>query len=207
MIRILSTFLLLALCNNLFSQSENIKSRLEYYEENKKNITKFINDNWNPWEKGYVIKNNGDTIYGEIQKQVQGQYDLGILKVVVKNEEIGKKKFRADKALGFKKGDKFYDSRKIEDKPPAYYRKFVDGKIIIYGDEKGNNKNIFLLNLSKSLYLFNTSNNKSIILTRYNFSDRLKYLIEDDKELVEYMEKNNLGYDDWFSVIAVYNER
>jgi hypothetical protein len=165
------------------------------------------------WDTGYVITKSNDSIFGEIKKSASTyygggeQFSLSMINIEIKNEQIGKKTFRADKLKSFVIGQEKYLSIKQEDYS-IYAKERVIGPISIYTSEFYGviviPKKIFLDKTEDFIYL--KTENKYYRADDRKIKDILISLTAEYKDLRQIIESKEFNKRDYLPIILLYND-
>lgn len=81
-------------------------------------------------EKGEIYLKNNDTLYGEVKIKISPHIPI---KVIFRDTITQKSKtFRADKIIGFQKGNREFYTKRTETRAPFFIEKATTGEITIY---------------------------------------------------------------------------
>jgi hypothetical protein len=155
----------------------------------------------------YIINNNNDTIFGNINKPLFAKLALENLneKIKIDKDEVISYRYENDIfKLKYKPRVDLFDKKK------AYLRLLIDGKIKLYDynykpyktvDDKGKRNNSFY----EMEYYFIEKNGEVIFINPIMFSKKVREIFFDNDDIISKLNNKYFVYEDLYAIVKLYN--
>lgn len=159
--------------------------------------------------EGYIILNDGDTIYGKIKKQSELK---SCEKVYIIDSTSVEKKYKSKKAIGYKRGDEIFIKKNytVPGNLGTYnnFMKVIEtGKVVLYEaysnvyQSSGGGGGV---STTRHDY-FLEKNGNLLRVKKGGFKNQISEYFRENKELSEKIKNKELGYGDMHRIVQIYN--
>ncbi len=168
----------------------------------------------NDFMNGYVVLNNGDTLYGEVKDRKEG-FSAKLINPIIFKGEKGRDRFRPDEIIAYNRGGANFHSipyssgndlmgmTRIKVGRRQFLRVYISGYLSLYEDEfvDGDGPNY-----DGNFYLIREDEMQYALVSMLFFRKRLTEYFKDAPQIAEAIDNRDYRYRDIVKIVNEYNK-